>query len=77
MVAALIEKNENSSSGGEYPVFELWNYEEKRRATLHEGIEFLLQNRSNKRKRADGFVDQTDPPDNDYFRFIPQRKRSK
>lgn len=71
IVAALIEKNENDSSG-EYPLFELWNYEKKRRATLQEGVEFLHQNRSNKRKRGNG-----DPADNDHFRFIPQRQRSK
>ncbi|RHN68241.1 hypothetical protein MtrunA17_Chr3g0111731 [Medicago truncatula] len=71
IVAALIEKNENDSSG-EYPLFELWNYEKKRRATLQEGVEFLFQNRSNKRKRGNG-----DPADNDHFRFIPQRQRSK
>jgi len=73
MVAALIEKNENNFSG-EYPIFELWNYEKKRRATLHEGIEFLLQNRSNKRKRGNDVVDQTDPADYDYdyFRFITE-----
>jgi hypothetical protein len=42
-ITALIEKNENNPSR-EYPILELWNYEKKRRPTLHEGIQFPLSN---------------------------------
>jgi hypothetical protein len=48
-ITALIEKNENNPSR-EYPILELWNYEKKRRATLHEEIQFLLNSQSNKRE---------------------------
>jgi hypothetical protein len=50
VVAVLIEANENNPSD-EYPIFELWNYEKKKRATLAEGIQFVLNYQSNKRKR--------------------------
>ncbi|CAJ2640817.1 unnamed protein product [Trifolium pratense] len=54
VVAALIEKNENNSSG-EYPILELWNYEKNMRATFDEGIQFLLNYQSNKRKRENEY----------------------
>jgi hypothetical protein len=50
VVAVLIEANENNPSG-EYPILELWNFEKKRRATLHEGIQFL---QNYERKRGNG-----------------------
>ncbi|KAI3801511.1 hypothetical protein L1987_29618 [Smallanthus sonchifolius] len=36
--------------GGRYPVSELWNNKENRRATLKEGVQFLLRNWKTKRK---------------------------
>ncbi|CAI8618368.1 unnamed protein product [Vicia faba] len=51
VVAALTELNEFNPSG-RYVTSELWNNAEDRRATLQEGIQFLLDNSSNKRERG-------------------------
>ncbi|XP_015956518.1 protein INVOLVED IN DE NOVO 2 [Arachis duranensis] len=52
VVAALTEINAYNPSG-RYIISEIWNYAKGRRATLEEGVEFLIQNwRSQKRKRG-------------------------
>ncbi|KAK9700119.1 hypothetical protein RND81_08G218300 [Saponaria officinalis] len=53
VVNALLELNDYNPSG-RYVVSELWNYKEGRKASLKEGIEYLLQRlttKSQKRKR--------------------------
>ncbi|KAL9231367.1 hypothetical protein vseg_006604 [Gypsophila vaccaria] len=53
VVNALLELNDNNPSG-RYVVSELWNYKEERKASLKEGIEYLIQRlaaKSQKRKR--------------------------
>lgn len=52
VITALMEVNEFNASGS-YIVSELWNYRERRKATLREGVEVLLglQN-AQKRKRT-------------------------
>jgi hypothetical protein len=51
LVAAIIELHEYNPSG-RYITSESWNYDENRRATLQEGIQFLMENSLNKRNRG-------------------------
>jgi hypothetical protein len=51
VVVALTELDEYNP-GVRCPILELWNYKEKRRATLQEGICFLVNKQSNERKRG-------------------------
>lgn len=52
VITALIEVNEFNASGS-YVVSELWNYRERRKATLREGVEVLLDLwNAHKRKRT-------------------------
>ena len=51
VVTALTELNEYNSSG-RYPVPELWNFKEGKKATLGEGVNFMERLcKTNKRKR--------------------------
>ncbi|KAL9235309.1 hypothetical protein vseg_010076 [Gypsophila vaccaria] len=49
MVTAMSELNEYNASG-RYPVLELWNLKEGRKATLKEGSEFILNKWKNQKK---------------------------
>lgn len=51
VVGALMEVNEYNPSG-RYIISELWNYRERRKATLKEGVEVLLDLWDNTQKRS-------------------------
>lgn len=52
VIKALMEVNEFNASGS-YVVSELWNYRERRKAALREGVEVLLDLwNAHKRKRT-------------------------
>ncbi|XP_022634729.1 factor of DNA methylation 5 [Vigna radiata var. radiata] len=56
VVAALMEMNEYNSSG-RFVVREIWNKEKGRRATLKEGIEFMINQTKSKRRKIQEMVD--------------------
>ncbi|QCD85460.1 factor of DNA methylation 5-like isoform X2 [Vigna unguiculata] len=56
VVAALMEMNEYNSSG-RFIVREIWNKEKGRRATLKEGIEFMINQIKSKRRKTQEMVD--------------------
>lgn len=51
VITALKEMNEYNPSG-RYIIWELWNHEEERKATLGEGVSYLLDLRTRKRSRT-------------------------
>ncbi|XP_014511549.1 factor of DNA methylation 1-like [Vigna radiata var. radiata] len=57
VVAALIEMNEYNSSG-RFIVREIWNKEKGRRATLKEGIEFMINQIKSKRRKTEMVNDE-------------------
>ncbi|WVZ23779.1 hypothetical protein V8G54_002323 [Vigna mungo] len=64
VVAALIEMNEYNSSG-RFIVREIWNKEKGRRATLREGIEFMINQIKSKRRKTVEMVDDEATEDQD------------
>ncbi|XP_022638086.1 factor of DNA methylation 5 [Vigna radiata var. radiata] len=69
VVAALIEMNEYNSSG-RFIVREIWNKEKGRRATLKEGIEFMINQMKSKRRKKEMGNDEVGEDCDDGTPFI-------
>ncbi|XP_029130922.1 protein INVOLVED IN DE NOVO 2 [Cajanus cajan] len=74
VVTALKEMNEYNPSG-RFMVRELWNNDEGKRATLEEGIEFLLNQTKTKRRKIGQMDDGANENGDDDEVFVEKNKR--
>ncbi|XP_048140279.1 uncharacterized protein LOC115727069 [Rhodamnia argentea] len=55
VATALLEMNEYNPSG-RYTILELWNYREGRKASLKEGIQYIMRERKTKKRRMNSLL---------------------